>query len=80
MSSAPALPVSDTEHVSAWAEKESQPAKVHQLSCVGCGSRSGLLAGGWRGCRTDEPESGEKPSVAFFCPTCSARKRDAKSR
>jgi hypothetical protein len=67
----------DNRFVSAGADKES-PAKVHQLSCAGCGSRSGLLAGGWRGVRTDEPETREKPSVTFFCPTCSARKIDAK--
>jgi hypothetical protein len=69
---------SDTEHVAAWAEKESQSAKVHQLSCAACGSLSGLLAGGWRGYRTDEPETDEKPAVAFFCPACSAREFGAK--
>jgi hypothetical protein len=68
----------DNLHVAAWAEKGSQSAKVHQLSCAGCGSRSGLLAGGWRGYRTEEPETREKPLVTFFCPTCSARKLDLK--
>jgi hypothetical protein len=76
MSSAPTPLLLDDRYVAAWAEKES--SKVHQLLCAGCGSRSGLLAGGWRGFRTDEAETREKPSVTFFCPTCSARKIDAK--
>lgn len=38
---------------------------------------SGLYARGWRGYRIDDPEVGEEPALAFFCPTCSAREFDA---
>lgn len=64
--------------MAAWAERESEPAKVHQLTCAVCGALSGLRAHGWHARRTDDPWSGAKPAVAFLCPTCSARRDGAK--
>lgn len=51
-------------------------ARVHVLCCVECGARSGLYARGWRGYRTDDPDSGESPRLGFYCPTCAAREFD----
>jgi hypothetical protein len=60
--------------MAAWAEQQRDPvAKVHQLRCAQCGSRSGLYAHGWHGYRTDDAETDETPTLSFFCPTCSAR-------
>jgi len=63
--------------VATWAEQRREPREVHQLRCAQCGYLSGLLARGWRAYRTDDPELDEKPAVAFFCRTCSARAFDA---
>ena len=49
---------------------------VDLLRCAQCGSLSGPSANGWRGCRTDDPELDLEPTLAFFCPTCSAREFD----
>jgi hypothetical protein len=58
-------------------QRQPRAAKVHLLCCVQCGSVSGLCASGWRGYRTDDPDD-EEPTLAFFCPACSAREFDAK--
>jgi hypothetical protein len=49
---------------------------VDLLRCAQCGSLSGASAMGWRACRTDDPETDLEPTLAFFCPTCSAREFD----
>jgi hypothetical protein len=59
-------------------QRQSRADGVHLLRCVQCGSISGLYAAGWRGYRTDDPDTDEEPALAFFCPTCSAREFDAK--
>ena len=43
------------------------------LECVECGIRSDpsrRRERGWRGYRCDDPEAGEAPALAFYCPTC----------
>lgn len=46
------------------------------LRCIECGNRSGLYARGWRGYRTDDPETDDRPEIGFYCPTCAAREFD----
>jgi hypothetical protein len=53
-----------------------QASTVDLLRCAQCGSLSEPSASGWRACRTDDPEIDLEPTVAFFCPTCSAREFD----
>jgi hypothetical protein len=43
------------------------------IHCAERTSSSGLYWQGWRAFRTDEPESGEPPALAFYCPACSER-------
>jgi hypothetical protein len=59
-------------------QRQPRAAQVNVLQCAQCGTLSSLYASGWRGYRTDDPERGEAPALAFFCPTCSARQFDAK--
>ena len=42
------------------------------LICRECGQWSDPESRGWRGYRTDDPEIGEPPAVAFYCPSCAA--------
>jgi hypothetical protein len=48
-------------------------SRVNTVQCVECGSSSGLLWRGWCAYRTDDPELGEAPTLAFYCPTCAGR-------
>jgi hypothetical protein len=59
-------------------QRQPEAAQVNLLRCVQCRSLSGLYAAGWRGYRTDDPELGEPPTLAFFCPACSTGQFDAK--
>ena len=43
------------------------------VHCAQCKCSSGLLWLGWRAYRTDDPETGEPPAVAFFCRACAER-------
>lgn len=43
------------------------------MACQECGTSSGFTWRGWRAYRTDEPESGELPALAFYCPVCAER-------
>jgi len=47
-----------------------KPEHIHSAECT---CSSGLYRHGWHGYRTDNPETGEPPAVAFDCPTCSER-------
>jgi hypothetical protein len=49
-----------------------QPAQPF-ATCVECGRISGPYWIGWRACRIDEPDSGEGPEIALFCPACADR-------
>ena len=51
------------------------------LTCVECGTASGLRAAGWRGYRTDDPtDPSDAPTVAFYCPACAVREFGVASR
>lgn len=43
---------------------------VHVLACVECPRVSSAGAKGWKAYRTDDPEEGELPALAFYCPVC----------
>jgi hypothetical protein len=43
------------------------------ISCAECNRSSGLYWQGWRAFRTDDPEFGEPPALAFYCPDCAMR-------
>jgi hypothetical protein len=58
-------------------QRHPRAAKVNLLRCAQCGSISGLRASGWRGYRTDDPDVDREPTLAFFCPACSAHEFDA---
>jgi hypothetical protein len=46
---------------------------THILQCIECGRLDTDRAGrGWRGYRCDDPDIGEAPAVAFYCPACAA--------
>jgi hypothetical protein len=57
--------------------------KRTSIHCAECKRSSGLYWHGWRAFRTDDPELGEAPALAFYCPSCGLRefgpprKRDA---
>lgn len=40
------------------------------IHCIECGISSGLYWYGWRAIRSDDPELGETPALAFYCPAC----------
>jgi hypothetical protein len=50
------------------------------LECVECGELSRPKAPGWRGHRTDEPETDDVPEVVFYCPYCAIREFGAAGR
>lgn len=43
------------------------------LECVECGVIGERDAPGWRGYRTDDPETNEEPKVSFYCAYCAIR-------
>lgn len=46
---------------------------VHVLACVKCPRVSSVSARGWKAYRSDDPETGEQPTLAFYCPACAER-------
>jgi hypothetical protein len=44
--------------------------KTAAIHCIECRISSGLYWRGWRAFRTDDPELGEPPALAFYCPVC----------
>jgi len=42
------------------------------LYCVACGCCSGELGKGWAAFRCDDPEDGQGPEIAIWCPVCAA--------
>jgi hypothetical protein len=38
--------------------------------CVDCGQAATGNATAWRAYRADDPERGEEPELAFYCPQC----------
>jgi hypothetical protein len=46
---------------------------VHVLACAECPRVSTAHARGWRATRIDDPELGEPPQLAFYCPECAQR-------
>jgi hypothetical protein len=47
--------------------------KARTVHCIECASSSGLYWHGWGAFRVDDPETGEPPTLAFYCPSCAAR-------
>ncbi len=43
------------------------------LKCTECGAVGEADAPGWRGYRTDEPETDDVPAIAFYCAYCAIR-------
>jgi hypothetical protein len=43
------------------------------MRCEECRAEATGLAEGWRGLRTDIPDEGDEPEVAFYCPECAER-------
>jgi hypothetical protein len=52
--------------------------RAHVTTCKECGCHSGLRWAGWRAYRVDEPEYGDAPAIAFYCPSCAAAEFDGK--
>lgn len=46
---------------------------VHVLACVECPRVSSVSARGWKAYRSDDPETGEPSTLAFYCPKCADR-------
>ena len=42
------------------------------LCCVECGCCSGELGRGWVAFRCDDPDDGDGPEIAIWCPICAA--------
>ena len=53
--------------------RDHQHVRDTSVQCAECKISSGLYWQGWRAYRTDDPELGEPPAVAFYCPTCATR-------
>jgi hypothetical protein len=58
----------DTEH-----RKDPGRRAAAPLRCTECGARSDVDALGWRGYRMEDPEEGDAPALAFYCPFCAQR-------
>ncbi len=43
----------------------------HTLACIECGAVS-AIGHRWRAYRCDDPDTGEPPELAFYCPICAA--------
>ena len=52
------------------------PGRVNITRCAQCNCLSGLRWAGWRAYRVDDPEAGEPPNLAFFCPACAEAEFD----
>jgi hypothetical protein len=65
-----AVLVKDEERQSVNASDRDHPRKTASIHCAECRISSGLYWLGWRALRTDEPELGEPPALAFYCPAC----------
>jgi hypothetical protein len=61
----------EEHHVSA--NSRDRERVIYSVSCQECESSSGLRWQGWRAYRADDPETGEPPTLAFYCPTCAER-------
>jgi hypothetical protein len=46
---------------------------MNTVECRECGISSGAFWIRWRAYRCDDPEQGEAPSLAFYCPACADR-------
>ena len=52
------------------AQRRDHQGNRESIQCAECKCSSGLYWQGWRAFRTDEPELGEPPALAFYCPAC----------
>ncbi len=47
--------------------------RVPHVTCSECGLQSGPLWRRWRAYRSDDPELGGPPGLAFYCQPCAKR-------
>lgn len=50
-----------------------QAQTTRTVTCTECGCPSDEYWSGWRASRCDEPEFGDAPQLAFYCPVCAER-------
>jgi hypothetical protein len=55
------------------ASSRDRQQRANVVTCIGCGSLTGLRWAGWRAYWIDDPDSDEPPALAFCCPTCADR-------
>jgi len=55
------------------ASRDHRIQAVTTVRCAECKCSSGLYWQGWRAYRVDDPELGEPPAIAFYCPACADR-------
>ena len=57
--------------MSQWGHQHQRVEEQQRLAdCIECGCRSDARWVEWRAYRVDDPEMGEPPALAFYCPAC----------
>jgi hypothetical protein len=56
------------------------PLAHNTINCAECGRSSDSLWIGWGAYRVEDPEAGEPPELALFCPFCISRELDRSRR
>jgi len=46
---------------------------ANTVTCVECGTSSGLNWRGWLAYRVEDPEQEDPPELGFYCPVCAER-------
>jgi hypothetical protein len=54
-------------------DSQSDLQQQHVVHCEGCASASSNTWRGWKAYRIDEPQSGERAGILFFCPHCAVQ-------
>lgn len=60
--------------------RDHETTATRTVVCVECGCSSGLFWRGWGAYRVDEPEYGDPPQLAFYCPPCAEAEFGHRSR
>jgi hypothetical protein len=72
MHRAPSSPVKKMRCGMGIDSRQGKPA-LNIVECCECGISSGAFWIRWRAYRIDDPELGEPPALAFYCPACADR-------